>query len=380
MKLKGLTPVVAIVVLTMITVAASGVAYLSTQGTLNKAKDADIELTKTLDQTSVVSCYRQKSSTNLLIKNNGDKAVNISKMDVFYRGEELESTTDKGIIGEGQEGVVKMTRVIERSESLKMALGEAVRTHTCDALPKKSCPEGMAYIYNPDGDNFCIFKHEAAREDATSNSRGSSNIPVSRKGVATWHSLSRSQAQNACQNAGYRLPTNKEWQEATKAEEGEPDTWVHGNNQGGTLSAVEDSSEQCKQDPTNPSKDRCLTGTGPDTWETKDNVEDLNGNLEEIVGTQRGEGGATSANVPSSSGTITDWNHTAEVPNSTDSSDGSASDFGSDSFGTNGQTIFRGGDWSHGSSAGPWRMRFTRTNDNGPDIGFRCATSPSDQY
>jgi flagellin-like protein len=78
---KGVTPVVATVLLMTITIGAAGTLYtvIETQQQ-NTAAQTDTDLRLNTDQLRVESCYNQSSSTFLVVRNNGQDAVNTSEI------------------------------------------------------------------------------------------------------------------------------------------------------------------------------------------------------------------------------------------------------------------------------------------------------------
>jgi len=84
----------------------------------------------------------------------------------------------------------------------------------------EQCPDDMAYISSSGG--YCIDKWEASMPSATSEVMGSAgdmdnrNNPgsmaaVSQSGVVPWVRVSQVSASTACENAGKRLCSGKEW-------------------------------------------------------------------------------------------------------------------------------------------------------------------------
>src|SRR3989339_786042 len=72
------------------------------------------------------------------------------------------------------------------------------------------CPNDMAYVSSAGG--FCIDKWEASRPDATDSSMGSdTSMAISQAGVIPWVSISQIDSRTACNNAGKRLCSDKEW-------------------------------------------------------------------------------------------------------------------------------------------------------------------------
>lgn len=241
------------------------------------------------------------------------------------------------------------------------------------------CPEGMAYISEG---GFCIFKYEASRSDANRTHEGTSQIAASQKSVVPWTKVTWNEAKRACEAAGYKLATNSQWQAATEAVEGEPESHVHGNN---NLGHHENTDQTCENDPTHNSENsgsnsnggRCLTGTGPESWETSNGVADLNGNVWEWTSTVYGKGSECDLNE---SGYIASWNSTLDCPNAV-SSEGNST-FDNDYYWrpqreNSGHTV-RGGAYQYQDAAGPYAIDLRDPPSNTLDyLGFRCSYEPA---
>lgn len=283
--------------------------------------------------------------------------------------------------GRHYRGVMPGTYRRNRSYTISVTVGW--RTSNVSCSPVGRCPEGMVPVYDADG--FCIFAHEAARRDATADATGSATTPVSRQGVVPWADINRSDAAAACRRAGYRLPTNREWQAATMAVPGLPSTQVHGNNDYGQ--AVENRSETCTIDPTTDAG-RCLTGTGPRTWCTPEGVCDLNGNVKEWTRTDFAAADDCLDALPqqevdgyvirqATDGYVAAWNASAACPAAL-AEEGQAG-FGGDHFwapdGPGDGGIRRGGSYVKGWHAGPFNIGLNYPPAaEGYYMGFRCVT------
>jgi formylglycine-generating enzyme required for sulfatase activity len=72
------------------------------------------------------------------------------------------------------------------------------------------CPSDMVYVPRQGG-AFCIDRYEAAHEDSTASTPGSSSVPVSEAGRYPWMPVTLSSARAACAEAGKRLCREEEW-------------------------------------------------------------------------------------------------------------------------------------------------------------------------
>jgi formylglycine-generating enzyme required for sulfatase activity len=99
------------------------------------------------------------------------------------------------------------------------------------------CPQGMALIMSADG-QFCIDKYEASAGDGcefpspatvretTQNVNNPECKTVSKEGKQPWRFIAFHQAETMCVKSGKRLPTNKEWYQASI---GTPDIYGRGS-------------------------------------------------------------------------------------------------------------------------------------------------------
>lgn len=230
-------------------------------------------------------------------------------------------------------------------------------------LTKEYCKAmNMAYF-----GSFCIDKYEASRADANSTSSGFSYIPTSQQGVVPWTSISQVDARRACELAGKRLCTNKEWQLATGTSLANT-SCPHGNNNFGK--AVENLAETCISDPTY-LYGRCLTGTGPSSWCTSQGVCDLNGNVWEWVDAFYDH--LSPCNLITR-GYITDWDWDLNCPFSRgEASNKYGNDFYWPPHFLGAGAVLRSGAWTTGEGAGCFTMTlWNPASHANPHIGFRC--------
>ncbi|MFB6158493.1 MAG: SUMF1/EgtB/PvdO family nonheme iron enzyme [Candidatus Nanohalobium sp.] len=222
-------------------------------------------------------------------------------------------------------------------------------------------------------EDFYIFKYEASRKDANSTSEGESNIPYSQQGVEPWNDISQEEASKACNRLGenYSLPTNKQWQAATGAAPGTSETFVNGNTDDGA--SYRSQQQSCRiSEKADWNEKYCLTGTGPEEWETTTNMEDMKGNLWEWVSNTVN---ISSSKFPSDrSGWINSWNKKKAVPRDLSNKKASGIQNAYYYSASEGEfAIRRGGAWPSGEKAGLFSMLIDRKKtDSRASIGFRC--------
>jgi hypothetical protein len=97
----------------------------------------------------------------------------------------------------------------------------------CDGIVDNSDPDDPDRIVDDmvhvtaGGMDFWIYRHEASRVDATQSSGGTKTLRAcSKPNVIPWTRVSLQNARAACQEAGYRLCTEAEWQAACEGSSG----------------------------------------------------------------------------------------------------------------------------------------------------------------
>lgn len=99
------------------------------------------------------------------------------------------------------------------------------------------CSSDMVFIPNSAG-GFCMDKFEASasldcpnvnpanQEDTRTNLNNPECRPESKKGTMPWRSISQNQAAVACAKVGKRLPTSKEWLQASLGTPDKKSSWT----------------------------------------------------------------------------------------------------------------------------------------------------------
>lgn len=97
--MKGITPVVGVVLLIAVTVAASGTLYTLIQEQQEYVEDNAPEIEFNTDILNVESCWEENNRVNLQVRNeHPQNAINASAIFVYYEFESVENEADPGIV------------------------------------------------------------------------------------------------------------------------------------------------------------------------------------------------------------------------------------------------------------------------------------------
>lgn len=239
-------------------------------------------------------------------------------------------------------------------------LGQVITSTTESTM----CPEGMSFVNQSDG-GFCIDMYEASpneycevsdpvnQEDTRLNLNSAECAAVSVKGVQPWRYIARHQAEQVCARVGKRLPTNREWYQAslgTPDGTTDNDCFVEGKTSANPILTG--------------SRDRCISGVG---------AYDMIGNVWEWVDATVYDGELDGKALPHS-GYVSSID-TQGVP--IEVSETSDPNFNEDYFWieqTGVRGMIRGGYFKNGSDAGQYAINaVTPPSFAGIGVGFRCA-------
>lgn len=229
------------------------------------------------------------------------------------------------------------------------------------------CSSDMTFVTSPTG-GFCIDKYEASPADDCQNSDPANQqdtrinlnykecSAVSVLGKKPWRNISQNQAVMACAKAGKRLPTGKEWFQASL---GTPD--INAGWQADDCNVKKNWSDN--PGPTGSGKD-CISSAG---------AYDMIGNVWEWIDGTVVDGVIAEKELPES-GYIAGVDSDA-LPVKTDK-DNKDANYYNDYFWVkkNGvRTIARGGYWDNGEDAGQYAIyAVPDVSFAGPGVGFRC--------
>ncbi len=193
---------------------------------------------------------------------------------------DAENTTEKS--GSSDQNATELNETQRNRSNASASIGKRNNSIENRTLKHENPERGGKWVkINSERlEDFFIFKYEASRKDANSTSEGQSSIPYSQGGVRPWNEISQKEASKACDRLGegYSLPTNRQWQAAASTSEVEE---IKGNINGGEKS----SSRACETYRREGPEKICLTGSGPESWENNEGIEDIKGNLWEWTDT-----------------------------------------------------------------------------------------------
>ncbi|MFB6099830.1 MAG: archaellin/type IV pilin N-terminal domain-containing protein [Candidatus Nanohalobium sp.] len=133
---KGVTPVVATVLLIFITIGAAGTLYTMVEQNIDQGKKAAQDISLKVSELRVESCYHRSGRTNMVIRNGGDKAINASKMNLLLNGSlvpKSEYSVENPIVNQGNTFTVNMTK-FGRKTSIELTNGRNSLEHVCISL------------------------------------------------------------------------------------------------------------------------------------------------------------------------------------------------------------------------------------------------------
>lgn len=135
--MKGITPVVAIVLLIAVTVAATGTYYTLLMDTQKEVQENTPDITFDTDKLNVESCWTSGNDVAFSIRNEAPQnSINNSEMDLIVSGQELDYTLNpEGLIGPQETfnvrfGSLSSTDKVVGNETM-IFLGENSITYTC---------------------------------------------------------------------------------------------------------------------------------------------------------------------------------------------------------------------------------------------------------
>lgn len=132
---KGITPVVATVLLITVTFAAAGTLYTMVEDNVNRAEEtSDTDLPLNVNSLKVDQCYTKSGRTFLVVRNSARDAMNASRMTLLVNGSiESESNyrINKEIVNGQRTFTVNMSGVLGRETTLQLTNGQSSLKYSC---------------------------------------------------------------------------------------------------------------------------------------------------------------------------------------------------------------------------------------------------------
>lgn len=131
MKKKGVTPVVASILLMTVTIAAAGTLYTVVQGDLQNS-NTDTKIPLNLDSLSVEKCYKESGDTFLVVRNGATEAINASEITPLLNGTIADSyTINKEIVGPQSSFSIEITGGLSSDTDIQLTDGENSAHYNC---------------------------------------------------------------------------------------------------------------------------------------------------------------------------------------------------------------------------------------------------------
>jgi flagellin-like protein len=126
---KGITPVVAVVLLIGLTVSAAGTVYIYTSSATDNI-DPDTDIGDTLN-INFESCWQDGNNYKYSIRNVHEAAFNSSIIDVFINSRPRDNYNFGQVIVGPQETVQLEVDNVDNGDTLRLVMGEENVEHTC---------------------------------------------------------------------------------------------------------------------------------------------------------------------------------------------------------------------------------------------------------
>jgi flagellin-like protein len=131
---KGITPVVATVLLIAVTVAAVGTVYTLVQENTERAKEniEESDLGLNIDSLKIETCYNRYGRTHIVMRNNAQDAINASEVTPLLNGSIQENyEVNKEIVDPQRSFTVNISQQFGPETQVILTDGESQVRHTC---------------------------------------------------------------------------------------------------------------------------------------------------------------------------------------------------------------------------------------------------------
>lgn len=130
MRRRGVTPIVAVVLLTTITIAGIGTVYTLTNDIIQEQPRRGLNYK--LTELNVEQCYNQGSQTHIVVRNGNPKAINVTALGVYVQGAPANVDSFSPELVAPQESFeVVLQNEINREDTVKLVLeGDSIK-HRC---------------------------------------------------------------------------------------------------------------------------------------------------------------------------------------------------------------------------------------------------------
>ena len=136
--MKGVTPIVATVLLIFIGIGAVSGAYVYSN---NIMQDSKPDFTLNIDNLNAETCYRTNLRTKFVVRNSNEEAINTSLSEVYINDQRTEAENiSEDIVGPGQSFTVTMPPEVEVNitDSVKIFYGDSFFNILCEDFERPS--------------------------------------------------------------------------------------------------------------------------------------------------------------------------------------------------------------------------------------------------
>ncbi|MFB6204318.1 MAG: archaellin/type IV pilin N-terminal domain-containing protein [Candidatus Nanohaloarchaea archaeon] len=130
MNRKGITPIVATVLLITITLAGASTLYFTSRDLMQSQPRSGFNYR--LTELNVEQCYNQNSRTHIVVRNGNPKTINVTELGVFVQGAPADVRSFSPQLVPPQESfTINLQNTIQRESRVKLVYNGDAIYHRC---------------------------------------------------------------------------------------------------------------------------------------------------------------------------------------------------------------------------------------------------------